>query len=63
MTGFKTVVRVLAEGGVDFIVVGGLAGIMHGSARLTFDVDVVYKDLEAIAELEALLEERRRAGA
>ena len=38
MTDFKTVVRVLAEGGVDFIVVGGLAGIMHGSARLTFDV-------------------------
>ena len=43
MTDFKTVVRVLAEGGVDFIVVGGLAGIMHGSARLTFDVDVVYE--------------------
>ena len=42
MTDFKTVVRVLAEGGDDFIVVGGLAGIMHGSARLTFDVDVVY---------------------
>ena len=42
MTDFKTVVRVLAEGGVDFIVVGGLAGIMHGSARLTFDVGVVY---------------------
>jgi predicted nucleotidyltransferase len=42
MTDFKTVVRVLAEGGVEFIVVGGLAGIMHGSARLTFDVDVVY---------------------
>jgi hypothetical protein len=38
MTDYKTVVRVLAEGGVDFIVVGGLAAIMHGSARLTFDV-------------------------
>ena len=43
MTDFKTVVRVLAEGGVDFIVVGGLAGVMHGSARLTFDIDVVYR--------------------
>jgi len=42
LTDFKSVVRVLAEGGVDFIVVGGLAGIMHGAARLTFDVDVVY---------------------
>jgi len=42
MTDFKTVVRVLAEGGVDFIIVGGLAGVIHGAARLTFDVDVVY---------------------
>ena len=41
-TDFKSVLRVLVEGGVEFIVVGGLAGIMHGSARLTFDVDVVY---------------------
>jgi len=38
MTDFKTVVRVLADCGVDFIVVGGLAGILHGAARLTFDV-------------------------
>ena len=43
MTDFKTVVRVLAEGGVEFIVIGELAAIMHGSARLTQDVDVVYR--------------------
>jgi predicted nucleotidyltransferase len=42
-TDFKSVVRVLAEGGVEFIVVGGLAATMHGSARLTYDVDVVYR--------------------
>jgi len=43
VTDFKTVVRVLAEGGVEFIVVGGLAATLHGSARLTSDVDVVYR--------------------
>ena len=43
MTDFRSVVRTLAEGGVEFIVVGGLAATMHGSARLTFDVDVVYR--------------------
>jgi len=49
MTDFKTVVRVLAEASVDFIVVGGLAGIMHGSAR---HVDVVYgRSLENIRRL------------
>lgn len=43
MTDFKSVLRVLAEGEVEFIVVGGLAAAFHGSARLTFDVDVVYR--------------------
>src|SRR4030095_10238195 len=26
----------------DFILIGGMAGILHGSARVTFDVDLVY---------------------
>lgn len=43
MTDFKAIVRVLAEGGVEFIVVGGFAARLHGSARLTSDVDVVYQ--------------------
>ena len=30
----------LAEAGVDFVVVGGYAGMIHGSALLTKDVDV-----------------------
>jgi hypothetical protein len=28
---------------VEFILVGGVAGVLHGSARLTFDVDVVVR--------------------
>ena len=27
---------------VEFIIVGGVAGILHGSARATYDVDLVY---------------------
>src|SRR5207245_7736213 len=48
--------RVLAEGGVEFIVVGGVAARAHGSARLTNDLDVVYRrTAENMARLAAAL--------
>jgi predicted nucleotidyltransferase len=34
--------KVLAEHRVDFVVIGGIAAIAHGSARLTQDLDVSY---------------------
>jgi len=43
MTDFKTLLRALAGGGVEFILVGGVAATVHGSTRLTLDVDVVYR--------------------
>jgi predicted nucleotidyltransferase len=43
VTDFKALVRALADAGVEFILVGGVAAIAHGSARLTRDVDVVYR--------------------
>ena len=54
-----TVIRALNEGGVRYLVVGGLAVVAHGYVRLTADVDLVL-DLEtenlerAIAALSAL---------
>jgi hypothetical protein len=42
MTDFAGIIRCLAEGGVEFIVVGGVAAVAHGAARATYDVDVVY---------------------
>lgn len=42
MTDFAALLRALAEERVDFILVGGVAATVHGSARLTRDVDVVY---------------------
>ncbi len=41
-TDFAGLLRCLVDGGVEFIVVGAVAGIAHGSARSTFDVDAVY---------------------
>jgi hypothetical protein len=35
-------VRVLSAAGVDYIVVGGVAGNLHGALRTTLDLDVVY---------------------
>ncbi len=43
MIDIETAFRVLAQGGVEFIVVGGVAARAHGSARLTNDLDVVYR--------------------
>ena len=38
----EALLRTLDRGGVDFILIGGVAAILHGSARLTLDLDVVY---------------------
>jgi predicted nucleotidyltransferase len=42
-TDFKAALRALTEGGVEFIIVDGVAATVHGSARLTRDIDVVYR--------------------
>ncbi|HSE18267.1 MAG TPA: hypothetical protein VLB46_14515 [Pyrinomonadaceae bacterium] len=42
MTDFNALLRLLVENNVEFIIVGGAAATAHGSARLTFDLDVVY---------------------
>ena len=42
MIDFSSSLRALVHGGVEFILVGGAAATVHGSSRLTQDVDVVY---------------------
>ena len=32
----------LVARGVDFVVIGGIAGVLHGSSRATFDLDVCF---------------------
>ena len=43
MTDFATLLVALDDGDVAFIIVGGLAATIHGSSRLTQDVDIVYE--------------------
>jgi len=39
---FEQILPLLADAGVEFVIVGGLAAIIHGSARATFDLDICY---------------------
>ena len=43
MTQFSAILTMLKEGGVEFIVIGGVAAGAHGAARATYDIDVVYR--------------------
>lgn len=42
-TDFAGLLTLLAKGEIEFILVGGLAGVAHGAERPTSDVDVVYR--------------------
>lgn len=55
-TDFPRLLRCLVEGEVRFLIVGGLAAVVHGSARLTQDIDIVYdRSPENLARLTASL--------
>lgn len=50
---FEPVFSALNEAGVRYVVVGGLAVVLHGHLRLTADVDIVL-DLEPVAARKAM---------
>jgi predicted nucleotidyltransferase len=53
---FRDILPLLVQNRVRFIVIGGGAAIAHGSARATYDVDVVYaRDPENLRNLVAAL--------
>ena len=57
MTDFNALIRLLTDNDVEFIIVGGAAATAHGSARLTFDLDVVYnRSNENIARIVKALQ-------
>ncbi len=43
MTDFSALIPSLVNESVEFIIVGGAAATAHGSARLTEDLDIVYR--------------------
>jgi predicted nucleotidyltransferase len=54
----RDIFEVLVRHGVDFVVIGGVAVIGHGSQRVTQDVDfVAATDADNLARLEAALHE------
>lgn len=54
---FAAFVEAFRRHGVEFVVIGGQAEILHGGARVTFDCDFAYRRTpENIARLAAALE-------
>ncbi|MEP6821770.1 MAG: hypothetical protein ABI946_05405 [Chthoniobacterales bacterium] len=54
---FDKLLPVLVRGGIEFILIGGVAAVVHGSARVTYDVDICYsRASENIAGLVHALE-------
>jgi hypothetical protein len=52
----RTMLQVLVEHGVDFVVIGGIAGIARGSAYMTQDLDIAYsRDPENLRRLAGAL--------
>jgi hypothetical protein len=43
VTDFEALLGALIRAEVEFILVGGLAATVHGSSRLTQDIDIVYR--------------------
>ena len=43
MTNFESLLQLLAEQNVELILIGGVAATIHGSTRLTNDLDIVYR--------------------
>ena len=54
---FLTALRALHEGGVEFVIVGGLAAVLHGAPVDTFDLDIVpARDEANVARLLRVLD-------
>jgi hypothetical protein len=56
------ILRRLVERGVEFVVIGGIAAVLHGSARNTFDLDICFAtddaNLAALGEVLTALSAR-----
>ncbi len=56
MIDYARALRILVENDVRFILIGGVAAIVHGAARLTQDIDFLYsRESDNLARLAAAL--------
>ena len=54
---FEKLLGLLSKADVKFILIGGVAGNLHGSARVTYDLDMVYaRDRENIRRIVDVLQ-------
>lgn len=52
----QDILEALGRASVDFVVVGGIAAVLHGSARVTLDVDIAFsRERENCQRLAAAL--------
>ena len=60
----EIMLRSLSEAGVDYVVIGGIAMVVHGSARITRDLDIVFaperENLEKLGRVLISLDARLR---
>jgi hypothetical protein len=57
-TDLRRLLGTLARGGVEFVIVGGVAAVVQGAPIATFDVDIVpARDPANLARLAAVLED------
>ena len=60
----EPMLRALVARGVDFVVIGGIAAVLHGSARLTYDLDLCFApdpvNLSALGDVLVALDARLR---
>ena len=56
MTDFEGLIRRLHEADVRFVLIGGFAGTVLGSPRITVDLDIVYaRDVDNLERLASAL--------
>jgi predicted nucleotidyltransferase len=54
---FLEILRLLRDSGVDFVIVGGVAGVLNGAPIHTLDLDIVHsRDAANVARLLTVLE-------
>lgn len=46
MTDFKTALKALTEAGVDFVLIGGYAAMVHGASPGNADLDICYESTQ-----------------
>jgi predicted nucleotidyltransferase len=60
----EEILRRLTAAGVDFVIVGGIAMILHGASRLTRDLDIVFaadeSNLKSLGQVLVRLDARLR---